>query len=190
LDKAGERFLPELFKPELSKMTLTFSNSWPELRKQFGWLNYKKMKELIEKVQEQLPLDSLFLPTYELNKRNFNVVELLPEQPEPESVEGVDYYKEFVHLWEDSYDFTIVPGSKGYSAKYKDSPRLWIFKDCLRIAPGHINPLNDALCQILSMQFSGVTGRAKLKFNSPELSLDKFKALVMEIKTICKQRDY
>lgn len=184
LDKPGETFLPELFKPESSGITLTFSNCWREFRKQFGWLNYKTMKEFIDGVQDRLPLDSLFLTTYDLNKGNLNV----PDGPDGPP-EGVNYYKEFIPLWEDGYDFTIVPGSKGYSAKHKGSPRLWIFEDQLEIAPSHKNPLKDELCKILSRHFPGVRSRSSLKFNLLELCLEKFTAFVADVKAICNQEN-
>jgi len=70
LDVDDTSLLPELFKPELSGITMTFSDCWTEYRKRFGWLNYEKMKDFIEKIQDHLPLGSFFLPTYELNRGN------------------------------------------------------------------------------------------------------------------------
>jgi len=73
LDTVDKTFLPQLFKPHLAGNNLTFPNCWMEFRKQFGWLNYDKMKQFIHRIQDHLPADSLFLPTYEINEGGFGV---------------------------------------------------------------------------------------------------------------------
>lgn len=65
-----ESFLPQLFGTMSSGRSKGFMNNWEKFHKQFGWLNYEKMETFIAGVQDQLPLGSLFLPTYQLNKAN------------------------------------------------------------------------------------------------------------------------
>lgn len=107
----------------------------------------------------------------------------------PLSPEGLDYYNEFIPLWKDNSDFTIVPGSKGYSAKHKQNPRLWVFKNRIQVAPNWCNNLNEVLCQVLYKHFPRITGKASLNFDLPELSWDKIEAFLKEVKAICKQHN-
>jgi hypothetical protein len=71
LDTVDKTFLPQLFNPHLAGNNLTFPNCWMEFRKQFGWLNYDKMKQFIHRIKDRLPIESLFLPTYEMNMGSF-----------------------------------------------------------------------------------------------------------------------
>jgi len=71
LTTASENLLPQVFTPELSGISMSFRNVWAEYRKQFGWLNYDKVKQFIHRIQDRLPLESLFLPTYKMNEGSF-----------------------------------------------------------------------------------------------------------------------
>lgn len=66
----SEDYLPELFKPELSGLHLSFTNCWSEYRRRFGWLNYTKMRTFIDSVQNRLTMGSLFLQSLNINQRN------------------------------------------------------------------------------------------------------------------------
>jgi hypothetical protein len=70
LDSVGKNLLPELFMPEFSGIRMNITNCWEKYRGRFGWLNYENMMRFIERIQEQLPIGSFFLPTYEINKGN------------------------------------------------------------------------------------------------------------------------
>jgi len=71
LTTASEDLLPQVFTPELSGISMSFRNVWVEYRKRFGWLNYDKMKQFIHRIKDRLPIESLFLPTYEMNMGSF-----------------------------------------------------------------------------------------------------------------------
>jgi len=107
-------------------------------------------------------------------------------QPEGESA---DYYNSFIRLWEECPDFTIAPGTKGYSAKHKGNARIWVFKKRLQVAPESCNRLNNTLCEILHEHFPSVGRKATLPFDLAALSSDTLAAFVSNVKTICKQHD-
>jgi len=68
--RVSDDILPELFKPELSGLRLSFTNCWSEYRRRFGWLNYAKMQTFIDSVQNRLAMGSLFLQSLNINQRN------------------------------------------------------------------------------------------------------------------------
>jgi hypothetical protein len=68
--RVSDDYLPELFKPELSGLHLSFTNCWSECRRRFGWLNYTKMRTFIDSVQNRLTIGSLFLQSLNINQRN------------------------------------------------------------------------------------------------------------------------
>lgn len=68
--RVSDDHLPELFKPELSGIRLSFTNCWSEYRRRFGWLNYAKMQTFIDSVQNRLAMGSLFLQSLNINQRN------------------------------------------------------------------------------------------------------------------------
>ncbi|MHC4132458.1 MAG: hypothetical protein ACYSSP_10750 [Planctomycetota bacterium] len=68
LSVVKETYCPQLFNKPASSGTSV--DCWSEYNKRFGWLNYTKMKEFIESLQNQLPIGSLFLPTYKFNEKN------------------------------------------------------------------------------------------------------------------------
>jgi len=68
--RVSDDILPELFKPELSGLRLSFTNCWSEYRRRFGWLNYAKMQTFIDSVQNRMSLGSLFLQSLNINQRN------------------------------------------------------------------------------------------------------------------------
>lgn len=69
-DEVNEQYLPQLFKAEMKDDDLIFIDRWQELRSQFGWLNYTEMLCIVKKIEEQLPIGSLFLSTYALFEGN------------------------------------------------------------------------------------------------------------------------
>ncbi len=68
--RVSDDYLPELFKPELSGLHLSFTNCWSEYRRRFGWLNYTKMRTFIGSIQNRLTMGSLFLQSLSINQRN------------------------------------------------------------------------------------------------------------------------
>jgi len=102
--------------------------------------------------------------------------------------ESADYYNRFIPLWEGG-DFTIAPGNKGYSAKHKGNPRLWVFENRLQIAPNWCNRLYGKLFEVLQKHFPRINAKPSLKFDLPELSWEKFTAFVAEVKAICNEED-
>jgi len=72
-DGANEQFLPQLFKVEMEDEDLVFPDRWKELKSKFGWTNYREMAGLITKIEGQLPMGSLFLPTYAMYEMNKGV---------------------------------------------------------------------------------------------------------------------
>ena len=83
--RVTEEYLPELFKPELSGLRLSFTNSWPELCVRFGWINYSKMQKFIDDIQAQLPLGSMFLQSFSINQRNMTAEQMGHEVAERET---------------------------------------------------------------------------------------------------------
>jgi len=81
---------PELYHPEYP-----FQNCWSALRKQFGWASWETIKGAISALQiGGLLGTSLFLPTFESNKKNFRssgelipVPEVLDEVPDGAALE-------------------------------------------------------------------------------------------------------
>jgi len=72
LNNADKNLLPQLFlQKSIGEIETEIRNVWSEYRKQFGWLNYEKMKQFIHRIKERLPVESLFLPTYEMNMGSF-----------------------------------------------------------------------------------------------------------------------
>ena len=82
---ASEEYLPELFRAELDGLRISFANSWPEVKSRFGWTSYAKMQTLVEDVQGELPLSSLFLQSLSINERN-----MVMGQPESDEAEATD----------------------------------------------------------------------------------------------------
>jgi len=76
---------PQLFKAEISNDDLVFRDHWPALRPQFGWTNYRQMASLIRKIERQLSVGSLFLPTYEMYDTHRSVFEQDDPPPPPGS---------------------------------------------------------------------------------------------------------
>lgn len=188
-DIRHKNLFPQLFKPKLTGIHMTHSNCWAEYRKQFGWINYEKMETFIAGVQDQLPLGSLFLPTYKLNKEN------IPREPNVEHdeditpkdpggiIDGNNILKDFSMLWEDSPGFLSIPRKVGCRAEYKKQPCLWVYPKRFEIAPkGKGNRQFDALCKIQRRHFSEIRGRARVYFNSSDFTWEKFEAFVIEVK--------
>lgn len=98
LGRVNETFLPELLRPKLSGYHMDCINDWKQWNNHFSWLNYKKMKELIEKIEEQFPLGSLFLPTYELNKANLGLQISQREEEDEEEGNGLKHIGRGVSL--------------------------------------------------------------------------------------------
>lgn len=73
LDKVDEMYLPELYKPEGSGIDLPYKNCWPEMRAQYGWLNYEKMHEFIKSNEPHMAVASFFLQSFQINRDNMRV---------------------------------------------------------------------------------------------------------------------
>jgi hypothetical protein len=68
LDKpSNETSLPELYHPEYP-----FQNCWKDLRSQYGWISWDAIASLVQNLSTDGKLrESLFLATFESNRRNF-----------------------------------------------------------------------------------------------------------------------
>jgi len=91
------------------------------------------------------------------------------------------------NLWQEP-DFTIVQGTVGSSARYKNKPRLWFLPKYFQIAPhGKGNDTYEVLRKTLCKYFNDVRGESRVVFSSSDFSWDKFKDFVMDVKSICKR---
>jgi hypothetical protein len=95
--RVSEDYLPELFKPELSGLHLSFTNCWSEYRMRFGWLNYTKMRTFIGSIQNRLTMGSLFLQSFSINQRNMKGHSQL-RMPEPPTVTAQQERFDIGHL--------------------------------------------------------------------------------------------
>ena len=100
-----------------------------------------------------------------------------------------EYIKKFREIWEDTSDYSIVMGTKGFSAKYHDIPILWIFPDNIRIASPikskyghHFEPLSA----ILKKHFTNSTD-VTVKFGEPEFNIEKLLSFTNEVKLFCNE---
>jgi hypothetical protein len=67
--------LPEIYKPSLSGINVTYKNCWDEMQSQFGWINYTRIRALIDGITNSSSAPSLFAASYELNRANMGVVD-------------------------------------------------------------------------------------------------------------------
>ena len=93
----SDDYLPELFKPKLSGIRLSFTNCWSEYRRRFGWLNYTKMHTFIGSIQSRLPQGSLFLQSLSINQRNMKGYSQL-RMTEPATVTAQQEILDIGHL--------------------------------------------------------------------------------------------
>jgi len=62
---------PMLYVPQGTGIDTRICDYWKDYRSQFGWINYRSMEAFVDAFKGRLPLGSLFIPTYEMNKKNF-----------------------------------------------------------------------------------------------------------------------
>ena len=73
LDNTEKRYLPELFVKTTVNGKLDIYNCWNLLKKkQFGWLNFKKLVQYIKQNEKDFVFNSFFIRTYDLNKTGLN----------------------------------------------------------------------------------------------------------------------
>jgi hypothetical protein len=79
-DASNEPALPELYHPEYP-----FQNCWSDFRSQYGWASWDKTASLVRSLLSDGRLQqSLFLATFERNRRNFkSISELISETAAP-----------------------------------------------------------------------------------------------------------
>lgn len=102
-----------------------------------------------------------------------------------------NYYEKFVRLWEEGIGFSFDTSTKGGCAKHKGKARLWVFPEYFQI-PSYKktgNEFVDVICEIQRKYFSDIRGKARVYFNSPDFSWDKFKDFVIEVKDYLKTKD-
>ena len=79
LEKPGnEAAWPELYHPDYP-----FQNCWKDLRCQYGWISWDAVASLVRNLSTEGKLrESLFLPTFEPNRRNFKGISgLISDEP-------------------------------------------------------------------------------------------------------------
>ncbi len=146
LQSVDKKYLPEMYKPQKTDdYHINYVNDWENMRKQLGWLNYDKMKQLVLGIEPNAKSQSLFLPTLKFNDGNMGGTpgepghgeDPPPGGPPPEGRRGVRmifiperYPNTFVHFsWKNqayairdySHSPTQVPQEKrGYrdASKY------------------------------------------------------------------------
>ena len=99
------------------------------------------------------------------------------------------YIKEIKTLWEGEDDFEIVMGTKGFSARYKDIPILWILPDYIQLAPRikrKYEHFYDPLSKMIEKYFNKGAER-RIKFISPDFTSDKLKLFIAEVKSFWKE---
>ena len=121
------------------------------------------------------------------NKNNWDIIQETVDKLEP--VVKTNGFKDMAEkIWQESPDFTIVQGTIGCSARHCNGPRLLFFPDKFCIAPkGKGNRLYEDIRKVLLKYFTNITGKAGVKWSSPDFSEEKFKKFVAEVKDICKK---
>ncbi|MBZ5616520.1 MAG: hypothetical protein LAO23_21125 [Acidobacteriia bacterium] len=80
LDKpSNEPAWPELYHPDYP-----FQNCWKDLRSQYGWISWDAVANLVRKLSADRKVEeSLFLTTFEPNRRNFKCVSAMISEEAP-----------------------------------------------------------------------------------------------------------
>jgi len=197
-DVCESSMLPELFEQVLDEDgDWRCENRWSNLRSQFGWINYDRIEKFIRDHEGELATQSFFLPSYELNSRNMRDSSAEPPEPElsvppepgndppprPPQPAGIgDYHLKLKDLWTGP-SFSIVPGSVGYSAKFRGIPRLWVFPNRFEVMSEKRGNTSCAqITTILRKYFSNVQGSGRVYFTSHDFSWEKLVAFVDEVK--------
>lgn len=69
-----------------------------------------------------------------------------------------DVCRSFVELWKRGAGFEVIKRSKGYSARYRSEPLLWVFPTYFQIAPQHSgNDHNREVRDLRDQHFREVT---------------------------------
>ena len=134
------------------------------------------LQPVSNETESKMPVESI---NHEINT---------PPSPRSPSVFPNEYMKEFVELWDDGCDFTIMHRTKGASAQHKNKPRLWIFPTKIQIAPeGKGNDIYGSIREIFSKYFTGITSQSTVHFDSKYFSKDNFIQFIGEVKSICEK---
>lgn len=159
------------------------------------FLNKKTEKLRIEIIEISKFSDgdhNIFVPMH-INREAGQTTESRPgkitfeEMVNKSGIKEAEYLREFKNLWEDRQDFSITMGTKGFSARFKDIPVLYVLPDHIRIAPrikrkyGH---LYSELIGIVKKEFSHNT-ESSGNFDSPDFALNRLGKFVEGVKNFC-----
>ena len=100
-----------------------------------------------------------------------------------------EYLKEVRNNWEDGGDFSIVMGTKGFSARYQDVPILYVLPTHFRIAPRvkrKYQNLFDPMMELLEKHFHRDL-KVGISYNSQGFSVDKIGPFINDLKALCKK---
>lgn len=151
------------------------------------FLNSKMRKlriEIIEVSKYSNEDRNIFVPNH-INRESRRITDPQPgkitleEMIENCGAKEAEYIREFKNIWEGT-DFTIIMGTKGFSAKYNDISILWVQPDYIELP--RVNQHKDKLLEIIKKHPHKGN---RIYFNDHKFTSDKLKTFIKEIKDFC-----
>lgn len=89
----------------------------------------------------------------------------------------------FRQLWSSVPDFEIVQGTRGYSARFRGEPLLWVYPNRFQIAPaGKGNVHENAVRALRDARFPEVTAKGSARFEAAHFSWERLAAFVDDVR--------
>jgi len=107
----------------------------------------------------------------------------------PQESDLLGIYNKCVRLWEKPPDFTIVYGTRGCSARYKNGSRLWFFPNYIRIpTESQNNLLFEETIALKEECFPNLRTKTKISFNKLRIDWPEIEAFIEKVKAHCDDR--